>query len=70
MMKVNLIGRGSSETPAHTLWMSALLVTIARLPYPNRFLPHGRLGVSRASDGNILLAWYVVLGGRVEEETF
>ena len=52
------------------LWMSTLLVTATRLPYPDKFVPHGRFGISHASDGNILLACYVVLGGRVEEETF
>ena len=70
MMKVNLIGRGISETPTHMLWMSTLLVATARLPYPDSFVPRGRFGISRASDGNILLAWYVILGGRVQEETF
>jgi len=68
-------GKDVSETPANMLWMSALLVKMARLPpgsYPQGGIDHashGRLGASRAMDGNILLAWYLTLGGRVEEET-
>ena len=72
-------GDDISEAPANMLWMSGLFVAIARLspnpsdPYPREGLAysiHGRLGTSRAMDGNILLAWYVTLGGLVEEETF
>lgn len=63
------------------LWMSALLVTISRIP-PNPLggslqggedIPYnsrGKFGTSRAMDGNTLLAWYLTLGGRAEEETF
>ena len=75
------VGKDMSETPANLLWMSALLVTIVRLP-PNPFggslqvgedIPcnlRGKLGASCAIDGNILLAWYLTLGGCAEEETF
>ena len=71
-------GKGVSEAPANVLWMSALLVTVARLPpNPNGHpqggighISHGRLGTSRTADGNILLAWYLTLGGHAEDETF
>ena len=75
------VGKDISETPANLLWMSALLVTIARLPpitlceplQGGKDIPcnsRGKLGTSRAMDGNTLLAWYLILGGRAEEETF
>ena len=77
--QVNLsAGKDISESPANMLWMSALLVAVARLsPNPDGYpqggiapVFHGRLGTSRTMDGNILLAWYLILGGHVEEETF
>jgi len=77
----NSVGKEISETPANLLWMSTLLVTVTRLPHNplsgslqgSEDIPYkscGRFGTSRTMDSNILLAWYLTLGGQVEEETF
>jgi hypothetical protein len=62
-------------TPAHSLWVSNLFVDMARAD-PASFTKvtlskTGEMAISRqAVDANILLAWYIYLGGCVEEETF
>ena len=62
-------------TPAHSLWVSNLFVDMAWAD-PSSFTEvalskAGKMGTSHhAVDANILLAWYVYLGGYVEEETF
>ena len=62
-------------TPAHSLWVSNLLVDMARAD-PASFTEVALSKTSKmatsfhAVDANILLAWYMHLGGYVEEETF
>ena len=68
-----------ASTPPHTLWMSNFLVDFIRANSNGRTLPLSdfplflfrRMGTSNpTADVNILLAWCVFLGGRVEEEAF
>ena len=68
-----LSSRGATRT--HSLWVSNLLVDLIRAgttPIWDSYESH--LGVARNNDGptiaNILIMWYMLLGGRVEEETF
>ena len=62
------------NTPTHLLWLSTLFVDFTRVD-PNPILEGYRsyLGVAstdhQATIANILLMWYVLLGGHVEEET-
>ena len=62
-------------TPAHSLWMSNLLMDITRADPTSltevSLSKVNKTGISRhAEDANVLLAWYIYLGGYVEEETF
>ena len=68
-------GKGIAETPANMLWMFALLVTVARyLPTPTtthrEVLPTYPTGDGGLLALNILLAWYLTLGGCVGGESF
>ena len=67
--------RGGTNTHAHLLWMSTLFVDVTRVG-PNPILEsyESYLSVATANHrptiANLLLMWYMLLGGRVEEETF
>ena len=67
--------RLGTNTYNHSLWMSNLLVDVTYVG-PNPVLKSYRSYLSaaitnhRAVIANILLTWYMFLGGRVEEETF
>ena len=64
-----------TNTDAHSLWVSNLLVDLIRLG-PNPTLRSYDAYLSAAVTGhqpmiaNTLIVWYVLLGGNVEEETF
>ena len=59
----------------HSLWMSNLFVDLTRVG-PNPILKSyqsylsAALSDHQATIANILLVWYLLLGGQVEEETF
>ena len=60
---------------ANSLWISNLLVDLARAdqtlsPVIYRLLCTAHTTHHQAANPNLLLAWYVFLGGHVEEETF
>ena len=67
--------KGGTNTNAHLLWMSNLFVDLTRVG-PNPTLKSYWLYLSVATNNhqptiaNTLLVWYMLLGGRVEEETF
>ena len=64
-----------ANTHAHSLWLSNLLVDLAR-PSPNPMLKDYRTDPTaartdhRPTVANALVAWYLHLGGNAEEETF
>jgi hypothetical protein len=64
-----------TNTHTHSLWISTLFVDLTRVG-PNPILKsyESYLSVStadhRGAIANILLMWYILLGGHVEEETF
>jgi hypothetical protein len=62
-------------TPTHSMWMSNLHVDIARAGFdlPSHIAlstPMDRVPLGHATDANIILSWFISLGGPVEEETF
>jgi len=65
---------GDANTHAHSLWMSNLFVDLTRVA-PNPTLVSYKAYLSAAVTdhrpmiANILLVWYMLLGGHVEEET-
>jgi len=67
--------RGDTNSHGHSLWMSNLFVDLTRVA-PNPTLESYESYLSAAVTdhrpmiANILLAWYMFLGGHVEEETF
>jgi len=66
--------RGDTNTHAHSLWMSNLFMDLTRVA-PNPTLKSYKSYLSAAVTdhrpviANILLLWYMFLGGHVEEET-
>ena len=66
--------RGSTNTHAHLLWMTNLFVDLIRArlnPILKSYESYLSVAVAdhRSAIANILLAWYMTLGGEVEEET-
>jgi len=67
--------RGRADNHPHLLWMSNLFMEITRVG-PNPVLKSYRFYLSAAITNNrpiianILLVWYMLLGGQVEEGTF
>jgi hypothetical protein len=64
-----------ANTHAHSLWVSSLFVDVTRVgPNPVLTSYKSYLSVATADHqaivANILLMWYMFLGGHVEEETF
>ena len=65
----------SPDRKTHSMWMTNLFVDLIRI-YPNPTLEAYKSYLSaatadhRASIANILLMWYILLGGQVREETF
>lgn len=65
----------NTNSLTHSLWMSELFVDFARAG-PNPTLKSFRSYITaavtnhRAMIANVLLVWYLFLGGRIEEETF
>ena len=57
----------SADSP----WMSNLFVNLARTSSPttSRLLYNARPTHHKAVNADLFLAWYVLLGGHVEEET-
>jgi len=67
--------RGGTHTLTHSLWMSNLFVDLARVgPNPTLRSYEAYLSAAvtnhQAMIANILLVWYMFLGGHAEEETF
>jgi len=67
--------RVGANTHNHLLWMSNLFVDLTRVgrnPILGSYESYLSAAVAnhRATIANILLMWYMFLGGRVEEETF
>ena len=64
----------NADRKAHSLWMTNLFLDLSRI-YPKRTLRAYKSYLTaatadhRASIANILLVWYMILGGQVEEET-
>ena len=66
---------GRRNTHTHSLWMSNLFVDVTRIgPNPTLKSYRSYIGAAitnnQAIIANILLMWYMFLGGHVEEETF
>jgi len=67
--------RGGTNTRDHLLWMSNLFVDMIRVGPDLTLKSYGSyLSAAvidhKAAIANILLAWYISMGGQVEEETF
>jgi hypothetical protein len=63
------------STPAHSMWMSNLHTDITRADpehFPRITLPTTKdtAPPSHATDADVVLSWYIYLGGPVQEETF
>jgi hypothetical protein len=67
--------RGDTNTHAHSLWVSNLLVDVTRVgPNPTLKSYESYLSAAvtnhKAIIADTLLMWYIFLGGHVEEKTF
>ena len=67
--------RESTNTHGHLLWVSNLFLDVTRVgpnPILKSYWPYLSAAIAnhRPTVANILLVWYMLLGGHVEEETF